>query len=147
VVVTTESGTVRSDAVTSRNVLVKASRADALAALPAVYSSLGIEVKLNDSGSGQVGNRNFWKTGRLAGERISKFLGCGTMISGEAADNYRVTMSVVSQVTADSVGSNVETWLTAVAKDPSTSSGSVSCASKGTLETRINQLVAERFGR
>jgi hypothetical protein len=128
-------------------VLVKASREKVLAALTAAYSNLGIDVKLYDPGTGRVGNRSLSRTNRVAGERISTFLGCGMMVSGEAADNYRVTMSVVSQATPADGGSTVETWLTAAARDLGTSSGNVSCASKGTLERKINQLVLEHIAR
>jgi hypothetical protein len=146
IVVTTETRILKaSEGTTSSSVLVKASQAKVLAALTSVYSDLGIEVKLYDPSSGQVGNRNFSRTYRLAGELISKFLGCGMMILGEAADNYRVTMSVVSQVTPRDGGSNLETWLTAAARDLGTSSGSVSCVSRGTLETKVNPLVLQRI--
>lgn len=145
IVVTTENRVLEaSEGTPSKNVTVQASRDQVLDALRRVYSELGIEVGLYDPGIGQVGNRNFAKTGRLAGEPISRFLGCGMMVSGEAADNYRVTMSVISQVTATEAGVNLETWLTAAARDLGTSSANVSCASKGTLETRINQLARER---
>jgi hypothetical protein len=144
IIVTTEYRIIKTEG-TSTSVLVKASPAKVLAALTSVYSDLGIEVKLYDPGSGQVGNRNFSRTHRLAGEPISKFLGCGMMVFGEAADTYRVTMSVVSQVTPRDGGSNLETWLTAAARDLGTSTGDVSCVSRGTLETRVNQLVLQRI--
>jgi len=148
IVVTTETRVIKaSEGTPSNSVAVTASRDEALAALREVYSDLGIDVKLYDPGSGQIGNRNFSKTGRLGSERISTFLGCGMMISGEAADNYRVTMSVVSQVTPSDTGVNLETWLTAAARDLGTSSADVSCASKGTLEAKINRLVQERIAR
>ena len=148
IVVTTETRVLKaSEGTPSKRVSVEASRDEVLEALRDVYSDLGIEVKLYDPGVGQIGNRNFSRTGRLAGEPISKFLGCGMMVSGEAADNYRVTMSVVSQVTPSGEGVNLETWLTAAARDLGTSSANVSCASKGTLETRINELARERSAR
>ena len=131
----------------SNTILVKASPAEVMAALKSVYSDLGIEVKHYDPTSGQVGNRNFSKNGSLAGERISNFLNCGMMILGEAADNYRVTISAISQVTPRDGGSNIETWLTASARDLGTSSDHVSCATKGTFESKINQLVQERIAR
>lgn len=142
IVVTTETRVIKaSEGTTSRSILVNATQAKVLAALRSAYSELGIEVKLYDPNTGQIGNRNFSKTNRLAGQLISTFLGCGLMVSGETADNYRVTMSVVSQVTRRDGGSGLETWLTAAARDIGTSTGSVSCASKGTLETKINGLV------
>jgi hypothetical protein len=115
------------------------------AALASAYSDLGIEVKLSDPTNGQIGNRNFSKIHSLAGEPISKFLDCGMILMGQAADNYRITMSVVSQVTARGAETNLETWLTASARDLGTSTASVSCSSTGALETRINQLVLQRI--
>ena len=80
--------------------------------------------------------------------------------SNNVLDNYRVTISAISQVTPGDTliitetasrladgGSNIETWLTASARDLGTSSDNVSCASKGTLESKINQLVQERIAR
>jgi len=130
-----------SDGTPSYRVLVDAPRDRVLSALSAAYSELGIEMKVYDSGSGQVGNRNLVKSSRLAGERLSRFLRCGTVIGGDAADNYRVTMSIISQATPSEGGTTVETWLTASARDHGTSSGGVACATTGSLEDRINRLV------
>jgi hypothetical protein len=126
--------------------MVPAPPAKVFTALNSVYGDLGIDVKLSDPTSGQIGNRNFVKTHRLAGEPISSYVDCGLTVTGLAADNYRVTMSLVSQVTARDGGSNVETWLTAGARDLATSTGDISCVSKGTLETKVNQLVLQRMG-
>ena len=146
VIVTTESGVLRSRDVTATSILVKAPPARVQGALLSAYADLGIEVKLYDPGAGEVGNRNFSSVHRFAGEPISKFLSCGQILMGQAADNYRVTMALVSQVTPKGADTNLETWLTATARDLGTSTTSASCVSTGRLETRLNDLVLQHLG-
>ena len=146
VVVTTENQIIRGSEDAAMSVMVKAPPAKVFTALTLVYGDLGIDVKLSDPTNGQVGNRNFVKTHRLAGEPISSYVDCGMMVTGLVADSYRVTMSLVSQVTPRDGGSNVETWLTAAARDIATSTGDISCVSKGVLETKVNQLVLQHMG-
>jgi hypothetical protein len=146
VIVTTESGVLRSRDVTATSIVVKAPSEKVLVALVSAYADLGIEVKVYDPGAGQVGNRNFSSVHRFAGEAISKFVGCGQMLMGQAADNYRVTMALISQVTPHGAETNLETWLTATARDLGTSSTSASCVSTGRLETRLNDLVLQHVG-
>lgn len=118
----------------------------ALAALSAAYSDLGIEVKLWNPPTGEVGNKNFSKMYRLGGKPLSAYVGCGTITTGEAADSYRVTMSLVSHVTPNGSGSKVETQLTAYAEDIGSSKGTLSCLTLGTLEERIHQLAVKHVG-
>jgi hypothetical protein len=117
-----------------------------LSGLSAAYSDLGIEVKLWNPQTGEVGNRNFTKSYRLAGHPISDYLGCGTTTTGQAADNYRITMSLVSRVTPSGTGSTVETKLTAYAEDISSSKGTLSCVTLGTLEQRLQKLALSHGG-
>jgi hypothetical protein len=110
------------------------------AALTEAYGDLGIEVKLSNPQTGEVGNRNFQKMFRLGGSPMSDWVGCGVTTTGQAADNYRVTMSLVSRVTPSGTGSSVRTELTAYAEDISSSKGTLSCATLGTLEARVQEL-------
>jgi hypothetical protein len=110
-----------------------------LAALKSAYADVGIEVKLWDPPNGQVGNKNFTKMYRLAGASLSTYVGCGLTTNGEAADSYRVTLSVVSQVSPDAGGSTVLTTLSAFAEDLASSKGTISCETRGILEQKILQ--------
>jgi hypothetical protein len=146
-VIDTNAGVRETDRVPVTNATtVNASPAATLAALAAAYSDLEIEVKLRDSRTGEVGNRNFAKMYRLAGHPLSAFVGCGWTTVGPAADNYRVTMSLVSRVTPNGSGSNVETRLTAYAEDISSSKGTVACETRGTLEMRLHELAIKQAG-
>lgn len=124
---------------------VNASPDATLAALAVAYSDLGIEVKLRDSKTGEIGNRKFSKTNSLAGQPLSAYVGCGWTSVGPAADNYRITMSLVSRVTASGTGSRVETRLTAFGEDIS-SKGTVACTTRGRLEGRLHELALKRVG-
>jgi hypothetical protein len=117
-----------------------------LGALNLAYGDLGIEIKLWNPQTGEVGNKNFSKMYRLAGKPLSEYVGCGTITTGQAADSYRVTMSVVSHVTPNGSGSRVETQLTAYAEDIGSGKGTLACLTLGTLEERIHQFAAKHAG-
>ena len=76
----------------------------AFTALKAVYDELGIPAGINEPANGRIGNTNFFKTRKLANEAISTYLDCGNSITGPAADNYRVYISLVSVVRPDGKG-------------------------------------------
>ena len=146
VLATTDVGTIRSHEALGADSLVSAPPDTTFAALVAAYRDLGIEVKLLIPSARQVGNRRFSKMYDLAGVRLSKYVGCGMSETGQAADNYRVTMSIVSRVTPSGTGSRVDTQLTAYAEDLSSSKGAISCTTLGGLEQRIHALTVKHVG-
>ena len=147
VVATSSAGSIRTyDGPKPGEAIVSAPPAAVLAALNSAYADLGIEVKLWNPQTGEVGNRNFSKMYRLAGKPLSEYVGCGTVTTGQAADSYRVTMSVVSRVTPSGSESRVETQLTAYAEDIGSSKGTLACLTLGTLEERIHQLAVKHAG-
>jgi hypothetical protein len=115
--------------------------ARAFAALKAVYDELGIPSGINEPANGRIGNTNFFKTRKLANEAISTYLNCGNSITGPAADNYRVYMSLVSVVRPDGNGaSELETAFTAQAQNMEGTAGDkVVCGTTGRLEQSIEQ--------
>jgi len=143
VLATTEAGVVRSHENLAADSVLNASPAAALAALEAAYTELGIEVKFRDNATGQLGNKRFSKVRDLAGVRMSKYVGCGFAETGPVADNYRVTMSLVSRVTPIGSGSRVDTQLTAYAEDMGSSKGTLSCTTLGALEQRVHALAVK----
>jgi hypothetical protein len=110
-----------------------------MAALNAAYADLGIEVKLWDPPHGEVGNKSFTKMYRLAGASLSQYLSCGLTTNGDAADTYRVTLSLVSHVTRATGGSTVLTSLSGIAEDLASSKGTVTCETRGILEDKVLQ--------
>ena len=145
VLITGRGGSFRTHDVAAVNVLVKAPPDKVLIALLSAYSDLGIQIELYNRTTGEVGNRNFSGVHRFAGESISKYLSCGQTLMGETANKYQVTMSLVSQVTARGGDTNLDTWLTATARDAGSSSNSASCISNGTLENKLHELVLKHI--
>lgn len=147
VVVSSDVGNVHSyEDVPSVSVTVKAAPEAVLVALRGAYSELGIEEKLSGPTTRRVGNSYFSKTSRLAGVPLSRYIDCGSTMTGPAADNYPVTMSVVSLVTPDGTGSKVETLFSARTGGSSSSSGAISCRTRGTLELQLNRILVRRLG-
>jgi hypothetical protein len=147
VVATASDGSLRTyDGPRSDLSIIDAPPAVTLAALQSAYADLGIEVRLWNPQTGEVGNRNFTKMYRLGGKPLSDYVGCGTITTGLAADNYRVTMSLVSHVTPAASSSRVVTQLTAYAEDIGSSKGTLSCLTLGTLEARLHDLAVKHLG-
>jgi hypothetical protein len=138
VLATSDAGTIRTPETLSSDSTVDASPASTFAALMAAYQDLGIEVKLLNPQTREIGNRRFSKMYDLAGMRMSKYVGCGSTETGPAADNYRITMSVVSRVSPIGAGSRIDTQMTAYAEDLGSSKGAISCTTLGVLEQRIH---------
>jgi hypothetical protein len=147
VVASSPGGIIRTyDGPTSGEAMMNAPPQATLAALNSAYADLGIEVKLWNPQTGEVGNKNFTKMYRLAGKPLSDYVGCGTITTGQAADSYRVTMSLVSHVTSTASGSKVDTQLTAYAEDIGSSKGTLACLTLGTLEGRLHDLAIKHLG-
>jgi hypothetical protein len=115
-------------------------------ALKEAYEELGIPVKVADAVSGQVGNNFFVKHWKLGDQALSHYLQCGNSSTGPAADNYKITLSVLSLVSPDSAGSKVNTVVQARADDSAGSSGSVQCQTTGFLESDLNRILLRRLG-
>jgi hypothetical protein len=118
----------------------------AFAALKAVYEQLGVPPGTNDPATGRFGNTNFFKTHKFANEAISTYLNCGNSITGPAADNYRVYISLISVIRPDGQGaSELETAFTGAAQNmEGTSSDRVVCGTTGRLEERIRTSVLQK---
>jgi hypothetical protein len=147
VVVSTDAGEIHSyEGVPSVQVTVRAAPEAVLVALRGAYSELGIEDKLSGPATRKVGNTYFRRTSRLGGVPLSRYIDCGSTMTGPAADNYPITMSVVSLVTPQGTGSKIETLLSARTGGSSSSSGALSCRTRGTLELQLNRILVRRLG-
>ena len=148
-VAVTDEGVLRSyDVGRARISIPGAPRDTVLVALQAIYTNLGVEVTLLNPATGEIGNIKFSRVGRLGDTPLSRYVSCGMTATGVAADTYRVTMSLVSRVTADGSahGSTVSTQLAAYAQDVGTGTGRISCSTTGGLEARLDQMLVNRFG-
>lgn len=125
---------------------IDAESADIWAILPGVYEQLQIPVSHTDPGLKELGNRRY-RARRVEGDRMSKYVRCGTSMTGALADEYNLTLSVVTRLTDEPGGkTKVLTTVDAIGRPRATSGNPVRCESAGVLELRVAQLVAERLG-
>lgn len=104
---------------------------------------------MTDSTRGYLVNPRLVRLRSLAGSPLSRFLDCGTGITGPNADSFRVILAFAALV--DSVGpSSTRIRLTVLAGAESTegvAKTAVACASSGALEERILTAVRARARR
>jgi len=125
---------------------IEVETADVWAILPGVYEQLQIPVSLTDPGRKELGNRGY-RARRIEGARMSKYFRCGTGMLGALADEYNITLSVVTRLTdAPEGGTTILTVVDAVGRPRATSGNPLRCESTGVLELRVAQLVAEISG-
>lgn len=118
-------------------------------ALVAAYQGLGMPPNTVVSSTRTVGVREANFTQRLGKRRLSEFLSCGTDATGlPLADQYRVTLTALSQVTpAAAGGSTVVTQVSGTARSLAQSTDPVRCSSTGRLEAAVNNLAAVQSAR
>ena len=106
-------------------------------ALEDAYAEMEVEVTYADPATRQMGNTGY-RVRRIEGQRVSTYLDCGMGLTGPNADNYDVTLSIMTRLdpaTGDST--RIETTVDGSAKARATSGNSVHCRSRGELELRV----------
>ncbi len=111
-------------------------------ALPRAYELLGIPDAGVDAERTVFGNPGY-RPRRIEGERLSKYVDCGTGTTAVPnADQYVVTLSVLTRLTpGEGGGTMVVTTVEGTGKPRAVSGNPVYCQSIGTLEARVAQLV------
>ncbi len=112
-------------------------------ALGGVYEQMGIPVTQSDPRSMQLGNPGYLAR-RVDGDRMNSFIDCGSDFSGPLANQYDITLSVVTRLTSKGPESTeVLTMMDAYGKPRAVSGNSIHCQSRGVLEMRVAQKVAD----
>jgi hypothetical protein len=122
---------------------VAASRARTFTAVVDAYRTLKIPLALVDSAGGRVGNWGYRKSGSMAGRQMSAWLSCGESMTGQIADEYRITLWIYTTVAARGADSvTVSSALVAGATSiEGASRQPMPCRSTGRLEARLHSLV------
>lgn len=126
-----------------------APRAEVFAVTAAVLEvELKIELKTRDSTAGLVGNLELVKMRSLGRSPLSRYVSCGSGMTGPNADNYRIYLAVIAFV--DPLPENQTRLGVAVAAGAQDLQGNskqpIACGSTGALEGHIRRAVAARFG-
>ncbi len=119
--------------------VVEATPEAAWEALPKAYADLGIPVREVSEASRTLGNSRFTLSRRLGETPLSRYLECGSGLTGPFADRYRIELLIrTSIVPVDGGGVRVETYVEASGRNPEGSSNTiVACATTQRLEREI----------
>ena len=114
--------------------------------LVAAYADVGIEAKTVDATNGRVGNIKFIMTRKMVGGAVSRYLNCGSTVTGPLADQGRVTASMTTDITPDGKGgtSMVTSIQASARRVDGTSADALDCGSTGELEELLRKAVLLR---
>jgi hypothetical protein len=112
--------------------------------LVATYASLGLPILGADAPRRIIATRHFRAHGAFAGERMSRWMDCGSSITGDIATSYEITMRLASVIDSLQTGQSVlHTAVNATAAATGGGTTPVHCRSLGGLEKRIAAGVRE----
>jgi len=107
-------------------------------ALPSVFDSLGIPTNELDPVHHIMGNSGFKVHKRLGKVALSKYIDCGSTQGFPSADEYDVSLSVLSQVETDKSGqTSIATKVAATGRPMAFAAEYTQCTTKGLLESTI----------
>ena len=124
---------------------LEASPDSVMRAVELTYLFLKVPLTYQNKAAGEQGNKNFPMSRTFDGRAISTYLNCGDdPFRGPNADYNRVTASLITRAQPLSANrTSVVTAFTAFISKPG-NSGTIYCASTGTLELHIAEMVASR---
>lgn len=112
--------------------------------VPGVFLGLDVEPGTLNHTAHVISNTSFVVRRQLGGVNLSRYLDCGSGLTGPAANQLKITMSLVLQVVGDSSGvSTLRTQVNGYGQSEATSDPPVHCATTGALEARIAKMVNE----
>lgn len=116
-------------------------------ALVQTYASFGVPLQGADAARRMIATQYFHAHANFAGERMSRWLECGSTMTGEIATSYEITLRLGTLIDTSVAGrSIVRTAITATAIAPGSGTTPVECSTRGALESRIAALVASKSG-
>ena len=111
-----------------------------------VYGQLEIPVEQADPRAMQLGTPGYTAR-RIERDRMNTFVDCGSDLAGPLANQYDITLSVVTRLTAKGPESTeITTMVDAWGRPRAVSGNPIHCQSRGKLEERIAQRIAEALG-
>jgi hypothetical protein len=125
---------------------IEAPRGKTFAAAEAVLKELKIAVDTRDSVQGVIGNSRLVQMRRLAGKPMSRFLNCGSGMTGQYADEWRIHIALFAIVEAKGPDKTIlRTGFVAGAQDiQGASKDPVQCGTTGMFELDFAERVKKR---
>ena len=120
----------------------------AWAAIPTVFGELGIDPNVIDTKQHVYGNAGSSYRRSLGNQRLSHYFDCGSTTGIANADQYDITVRVITQIIpADAGLSALRTQIEATGHSVATTGQALRCASTGALEERIAHMVSDQAMR
>ncbi|MDE2752460.1 MAG: hypothetical protein OXI83_07790 [Gemmatimonadota bacterium] len=112
-----------------------------------VYAQMEIPVEQSDPRLMQLGTPGY-AARRIEGDRMNTFIDCGSNLAGPMANQYDITLSVVTRLTSKGPESTeILTMIDAYGRPRAVSGNPIHCQSRGVLEQRVAQRIAEALGK
>lgn len=114
-------------------------------ALVQTYAAFGVPLQGADQSRYMIATQYFHAHTSFAGEPLSRWLECGSTMTGDIASTYEITLRFGSLLDTSVVGRTiVRSAVTATAIATGTGTTPVQCSSRGSFEKRIAALVAAK---
>ena len=117
-------------------------------AVASSYTMLKINRTIDDRATGQQGNRSFVMSRKFFNRPVSDYFNCGDdPFAGPNANLHPVTASIVTTVRPEGSGTLVETMVSGTLVKQGASSAQIFCATTGTFESHLAEMIQSRLNR
>lgn len=117
----------------------------AWSALVQTYAGLGVPIQGMDPAGRMIATNYVRAHSTFAGERLSRWLDCGSSITGDIATMYEITLRFGTLIDTSVTGRSIlRTAVGATAVAPGSGTTPVNCNTRGALEKRIASLVLSK---
>jgi hypothetical protein len=114
-------------------------------ALVQTYAGFGVPLQGADASTYTIATQYIHAHGSFAGERLSRWIECGSTMTGDIATQYEVTLRFGSMLDTSVLGRTiVRTALSATAIASGSGTTPVECSTRGAFEKRVAALVASK---
>ena len=119
------------------------------AAVSQLFAEYKVAVDVRDSVRGIVGTTSMARMRTFAGGRLSRILNCGSGMTGENADNWRVYLTIFALLEpADAGRTTLRIALVGGARDVAgNSTDPVACGTTGRFESQVFEQVKQRLAQ
>ena len=121
--------------------------AKAWPALVATYAEFGIPLQGADPARRMIATQYAHPHGSFAGQRLSRWIDCGSSITGDIATSYEVTLRFGTLIDSSVAGRSIlRSAFSATAVAPGGGTTPVTCTSRRSFEKHIAALVQSKTG-
>jgi hypothetical protein len=142
-------GTIYGDRPVAVSASIAAAPAAVWLAAKQTYKDFEVPLDVENPSTHQMGNPNFYRSRRFAGQSMVDFVDCGNSMTGPKSASYRIYMSLLTEMITDGKGgTKIQTTFVPMGQDMSgNSSDRIPCGSTGRLEQLFLEHVKVLIGK